>query len=169
MLRVHSRRRGSSILEFVLTLPFTILLLFITLDTGKAVFVKTSLQSAAATAATNGARSGNIGEAGRRSSGCATATSDDLIFQSFCKAAPWGSLGASVSSMTVSMVDADGVKSTKVVCTKEYPYVQVEATVSLDGMLTPGIQRTGFTDIGSVSLFSSVSAISTAYCEVYRE
>ena len=67
------------------------------------------------------------------------------------------------------MVDADGVKSTKVVCTKEYPYVQVEATVSLDGMLTPGIQRTGFTDIGSVSLFSSVSAISTAYCEVYRE
>ena len=168
MLRVHSRRRGSSILEFVLTLPFTILLLFITLDTGKAVFIKTSLQSAAATAATNGARSGNIGEAGSRTS-CATAKSDDLIFQSFCKAAPWGSLGASVSSMTVSMVDAGGGKSTKVVCTKEYPYVQVEATVILDGMLTPSIKSTGFTDIGSVSLFSSVSAMSTAYCEVYRE
>jgi len=152
----------------VLTLPFTILLLFITLDTGKAVFVKTSLQSAASTAATNGARSGDIGEASTRTN-CATAKNDDLIFQSFCKAAPWDSLGASVSSMKVSMVNADGIQGNKVVCTKEYPYVQVEATVSLDGMLTPSINSTGFTNIGSVSLFSSVSAISTAYCEVYRE
>lgn len=168
MLRVHSRRRGSSILEFVLTLPFTILLLFITLDTGRAVFVKTSLQSAAATAAANGARSGLIGEAGPRTN-CDTAASNDQIFQSFCRAAPWNSIGATISSMTVFMVNAEGVQSSQVVCTKKYPYIQVEATVILNGMLTPSVKSTGFMDIGGLSVFSSVSARSTAYCEVYRE
>lgn len=159
------RSRGSSILEFVLTLPFTILLLFITIDTGKAVFVKTSSQGAAATAAAGGARSGSIG---------ATASGDcenpaNLIIESFCKAAPWGSIGAEVTKIQVSMVDANGIKNpNSIYCTQAHPYVRVEATVKLKSMLTPTIAATGFTDI-RVALFDSVSVESTAYCEVYRE
>lgn len=164
MLRVHSR--GSSILEFVMTLPFTILLLFITLDTGKAVFVKTSLQSAAATAAANGARSGFIGDSTTVAS-CDSVSSGEQILKSFCNAAPWAGIGAKVTSIKVTMVSASNEENANLrYCTKAFPYVQVQAEVSLENMLTPTIDVKWWE---SAALFKSVSVESAAYCEVYRE
>jgi len=180
MLRSNAGGRGSSILEFVLTLPFAVLLLFITMDTGKAVFVKTSLQSAAAAAATIGARSGTIGNATKYTGPCTQATqttgqnqADSLIFQSLCRAAPWESMGAEIDEVTVTLVPAansvvSGRSST--VCTKEFPYVRVRVKAKMLNMLVPGISRNeGGFGLTVSSLLDSVEVESTVLCEVYRE
>ncbi len=149
-----------------MTLPFTILLLFITLDTGKAVFVKTSLQSAAATAAANGARSGFIGDSTATTS-CDSVRSGEQILESFCRAAPWAGIGAKVTSIKVTMVSASNEENTNLrYCTKLFPYVRVQAEVNLENMLTPTIDVNWW---DSAALFKSISVQSAAYCEVYRE
>jgi len=179
MLRSNAGGRGSSILEFVLTLPFAVLLLFITMDTGKAVFVKTSLQSAAAAAATIGARSGTIGDTTKYTEPCPLATqttgqnqADSLIFQSLCRAAPWESMGAKIDEVTVTLVAADNrVYGGKLrVCTKEFPYVRVRVKATMLNMLVPGISRNeGGFGLTVSSLLDSVEVESTVFCEVYRE
>lgn len=166
MLRSAGMRktRASALLEFVLTMPFALILLFITLDTGKAVFVRVSLQSAAATAAANGARSGYIGSVSNTS--CSTG-SEYAIVESFCKAAPTESMGAENSKITVHMSDGTGsVRLRAQWCTAGHPYVTVTAETTLKGMLTPTIHVWGNK---ALSLFGELKVVSTAYCEVYRE
>lgn len=178
MLRSGAVARGSSILEFVLTLPFAVLLLFITLDTGKAVFVKTSLQSAAAAAATTGARSGTIGNKAMYTEPCPPATqsqttgqnqNDDLIFLSLCRSAPWESMGAEIAQVTITLVAADNRVHDGRVCTKAYPYVRVRVKAKMQNMLVPGISRDGGFGLTVSSLLDSVEVESTVLCEVYRE
>ena len=157
-------KRGSALLEFVLTMPFALILLFITLDTGKAVFVRVSLQSAAATAAANGARSGYIGDV--TSVSCSVNSSLDIV-KSFCKAAPTDAMGAEQSKITVHMSDINGSKANSAQwCTTNHPYVTVTAETTLKGMLTPSISVWGNS---ALSLFGKLTVVSTAYCEVYRE
>jgi Flp pilus assembly protein TadG len=157
-------KRGSALLEFVLTMPFALILLFITLDTGKAVFVRVSLQSAAATAAANGARSGYIGTV--NSTTCSVNSALDIV-KSFCKAAPTESMGAENSEITVRMSDVNGGEDNSAQwCTAKHPYVTVTAETTLKGMLTPSISVWGNS---ALSLFGKLTVVSTAYCEVYRE
>jgi len=157
-----------------------VLLLFITLDTGKAVFVKTSLQSAAAAAATIGARSGTIGDRTAYTESCPPATqsqatgqnqNDNLIFLSLCRSAPWESMGAEISEVTIALVAADNrvYDGSSRVCTKDYPYVRVRVKAKMQNMLVPGISRDGGFGLTVSSLLDSVEVESTVFCEVYRE
>lgn len=155
-----SVRRGSSLLEFMMTLPFAVLLLFITMDTGKAVFVKTGMQSAASTAAASGARGGAIEydiftECDKVST---------KIFKSFCSAANWESMGVTITNITVRMVNYEGGESDFKYCTVNHPYVEVRAEGNLENMLTPSVNF-----VERLAFLTTVKVQSTAYCEVYRE
>lgn len=155
-------KRGSSLLEFVMTLPFAVLLLFITMDTGKAIFVKTSMQSAAANAATSGARGGGIDTT--IPIGCGAPITK--IVKSFCTAANWEDVGVTITAIKATMVNYEGVEGKDNWCTAKFPYVKVEATGTLENMLTPGVNTAL---IKSFSFPTEITVQSTAYCEVYRE
>jgi Flp pilus assembly protein TadG len=159
-MKIQMKKRGSAVLEFVLMVPFALILLFITMDIGKAVLIRTALQDATATAARAAARLGYIGSSGGDCSSNG-ATNGGPAQEAFCEAfnrIP----GASYGSFSVTLQDAAGNSRSgdNVVCDDRYLYVVTVGKVTINNLLTPRVFP--------IPALKTVSATSVARCEVSR-
>jgi uncharacterized membrane protein len=164
------RRRGGALLELVLTIPVSVALVFLSIDVGRLVLVKSYLHDAAAVAARAGARTGDLGtvddvagetictDAGARNSN---------VYRSFCEAAS-SIPGGDVESFRLRLTNQDGEAANGATyCQGGYLYVEVTTTGTVDYLTdvfkkaggVVGLEFPGFGDI-------PVTAVAVARCEV---
>lgn len=168
--RVRSRRRGGVLLELVLTIPISVALIFLSIDVGRLVLVKSYLHDSAAVAARAGARTGDLGlvRSATGSELCGTNVREGSnVYRAFCEAAD-SIPGGEISSFRVELTDQDGkVADGASYCQTGYLYVQVTAEGDVDyltdifknagGVL--GLKLPGLGDI-------AITSVAVARCEV---
>ena len=152
------RRRGAIILEFVLTVPFSILLVFLCVDVGRYVLAKAALHDSVAVAARAGARTGVVGSVPGGGDCVATPQSGQQVYRAFCQAQENTVGGADLKSLSVALVNEDGGERSLQYCEADggYLYVRVEAEGKLS-LLLPDLAN-----------LSTVRASAVARCEVAR-
>jgi len=158
----------------VLTIPFSIILIFLSIDVGRLVLVKTYLHDAATVSARAGARTGEIGTVLSDSgdSLCATTRrNDSTTYQAFCEAI--SSLpGGKATSFSVRLTDSTGTaggRNSAIFCEPGLLYVEVEAKGEVDYLTdifanagsAVGVRFPGLRDI-------TLRAVGVARCEVAR-
>lgn len=154
--KCESRRRGAIILEFVLTIPFSILLVFLCVDVGRYVLAKAALHDSVAVAARAGARTGVVGSPG---SDCDTAPrAGQQVYRAFCQAQENIVGGADLQTLSISLVNETGSSRSSEFCEADggYLYVKVAATGKIN-LLLPDLAN-----------LSTVKATAVARCEVAR-
>jgi Flp pilus assembly protein TadG len=167
------RRRGGILLELVLTIPFSLALIFIVIDVGRLVLASAALHDSVSVAARAGARTGEIGDT-RQASGsglCPDTVRDSTVYEAFCNA---GSIpGAEVTGFRVITPAGN-------ICRVGDIYVTVTAAADFE-FLTDVVARggnkvvgIGVPGLGSLfrstkdGLTGSIHATGTARCEVAR-
>ncbi len=158
-------RRGAAFLEFVLILPFIVGIMLLTLDVGRLVLAKSSLQDATSAAARAASRVGYAGFVPSQT--CASAGSAaDVAYQSFCAAAfgmPTGPIQG-FSILEPAHQTALGATCSATVPNSQYVRVVGESDFN---PLTPGLALlTGAANQGWGTM--RVAATSVARCEVAR-
>jgi Flp pilus assembly protein TadG len=157
------KRRGGILLEFVLSVPFALLLVLLTIDVGRLILVNTALQDAVAVSARSGARQGIVG-ANPAGAGqpCQTLSSGfNPSYDAFCEAAR-NIPGATLVSFQINR--PSGSQSSQRICTRPNQiYVEVEARARVD-LLTPGLRSL----TNGAVLPDGVRAVGVARCEVAR-
>lgn len=168
--RRRRRRRGGALLELVLTIPVSVALVFLSVDVGRLVLVKSYLHDAAAVAARAGARTGDLGPVDDVSgdSICAAGESQNSnVYRAFCEAAA-SIPGGDVESFRVRLTDQGGEAAAGATyCQGGYLYVEVTATGKVNYLTDVfkkaggviGLEFPGFGDI-------PVTAVAVARCEV---
>lgn len=158
------RPRGGAFLEFVLLLPFLVGILLLTLDVGRMVLVKSSLQDATSAAARASARVGYAGSV--PSLGCVSpGSAADIAHRTFC-ASVAGMPTGPISSFTI--VEPSSITSLGATCTTDIDsqYVRVVAVADFQP-LTPGLALFRGSSGGGLQA-TSIAATSVARCEVAR-
>lgn len=176
----HKQRRGAILLELVLTIPFSLILIFIVVDVGRFVLASAALHDAVATAARTGARQGVIGGSPAKSvQPCGIRGDDtDLVYNAFCEAAS-GIPGATLTGFKILS------PTTSTFCTVDDLFVTVAASADFD-FLTDVLQRAGkgllgidvpglgtifenrVTEASEGAMGGTIYAVGTARCEVAR-
>ena len=171
MTRRRNRRRGGVLLELVLTIPISVALIFLSIDVGRLVLVKSYLHDSAAVSARAAARTGDLGITRGPLEGatlCASANRDGSnAYRAFCEAVR-SIPGGEAVAFKVELVDANGrVAENAQFCQTGYLYVRVE-TKGQVAYLTDvfantasfvGIEIPGLGDI-------DITASAVARCEV---
>lgn len=140
LLRRGGRRRGAILLELVLTVPFSILLVFLSVDIGRYVLVKSSLHDSAAVAARAGARTGTLGQLPPEGASldCNGSRVDRQVYNAFCESvANTPGLDVDDVRLYVSLTNASGGRREGAFCESDggFIYVRTEATASMDFLL----------------------------------
>lgn len=159
------RRRGGILLEFVLSVPFALLLVLLTIDVGRLILVNTALQDAVAVSARTGARQGIVGAnpagAGIPCLGPQVMFGTNPSYDAFCEAAR-NIPGATVVGFQINR--PTGSQGASRVCTQPSQiYVEVEARAQVQ-LLTPGLKAL----TNGAVLPDGVRAVGVARCEVAR-
>jgi len=130
--RQRRRRRGGALLELVLTVPVSVALIFLSIDVGRLVLVKSYLHDSAAVAARAAARSGDLGATRGPLQGdtiCASSRRDGSnAYRAFCEAAS-GIPGGEISGFSVQLTDQTGRPAENAqYCQSGFLYVHVTAS-----------------------------------------
>jgi hypothetical protein len=174
--RRRTGRRGGILLELVLTLPFSLVLIFIVVDVGRLVLASSTLHDAVAVSARAGARTGIIGDV-RGASGTSICPDGNrqAVYAAFCEAGsniPGAELqGFAIASPAGAWCSDDDPRNL---------YVTVRASADFE-FLTDVIARGGdrflglkVPGLGTIfrstrdGLTGSIHAVGTARCEVAR-
>lgn len=171
ILRRRRRRRGGALLELVLTVPISVALIFLSIDVGRLVLVKSYLHDSAAVAARAAARSGDLGTTRGPLSGdtiCASSGRDGSnAYRAFCEAAS-SIPGGSVSGFSVQLTDASGRPAPNdQYCQEGFLYVRVTASGRVEYLTdifsnTAGVFGITFPGLGDID----IQAHAVARCEV---
>lgn len=171
LTRRRSRRRGGVLLELVLTVPISVALIFLSIDVGRLVLVKSYLHDSAAVSARAAARTGDLGTTRGPIEGdtlCASSERDGSnAYQAFCEAVR-AIPGGDAVSFKVELVDENGRPAQNAqFCQTGYLYVRVETTGRVE-YLTDVFSNTasvvGVTVPGLGDIDITASAV--ARCEV---
>jgi hypothetical protein len=140
LLQRKGRRRGAILLELVMTVPFSIILVFLTVDIGRYVLAKSALHDAAAVSARAGARTGTLGQS--PSSGaaldCGTPKPERQVYNAFCEsAANMPGLDINDVRLDVSLTNASGGSRDGEFCESDggYIYVRTESSASMEFLI----------------------------------
>ena len=174
--RRRNRRRGGILLELVLTIPFSLVLIFVVIDVGRLVLASSALHDAVAVSARAGARTGVIGDV-RLATGkgaCADGNKE-AVYGAFCESGQ-NIPGAELTGFAIRTPDGAW-------CSDDDPrnlYVRVAASADFE-FLTDVVARGGEKFLGLEvpglgSLFrttkdgleGSIHATGVARCEVAR-
>lgn len=160
-------RRGAAFLEFVLLLPFLVILMMLTLDTGRLVLAIGSLQDATAASARAAARVGYTG-AMPSSEPCEDArTPSDVAHNAFCEAArglPF--LGNLLSLGVVSEpTHFTSLGYTCSITETNSEYMRIAASSTVD-LMTPLLRS--FLGLENEEGSAVITATAVARCEVAR-
>lgn len=156
--RRKGRRTGAIILEFVLTVPFSILLVFLCVDVGRYVLAKAALHDSVAVAARAGARTGVVGSIPGGGNCDAAARSGQQVYRAFCQSQENTVGGTELRNLSVDLVNESGSRRSSSYCEADggYLYVRVEAEGRLN-LLLPDLAG-----------LATVRATAVARCEVAR-
>lgn len=170
LTRRRNRRRGGVLLELVLTVPISVAFIFLSIDVGRLVLVKSYLHDSAAVSARAAARTGDLGIT-RRADGegiCSTSQRDGSnAYRAFCEAVT-GIPGGEVVGFEVKLTDQNGqVAQNAQFCQNGYLYVQVDATGKVDYLTdvfanTAGVLGISVPGLGDID----ITARAVARCEV---
>ena len=158
--------RGVALLEFALSVPLMLVLVFLTVDVGKIVMASTALHEAVTVGARAGARTGFVG-------GVPGNCSDPRItgntsYDAFCEVAR-NIPGARVGGVVISSPSTGGANNRY--CQNNAGasnlYVTMTASITSLSLLTPGLSGM-LESLNNTSLPGTLTATGTARCEVAR-
>lgn len=166
-----SRRRGGVLLELVLTIPVSVALIFLSIDVGRLVLVKSYLHDSAAVAARAAARTGDLGTTRGPIEGaglCASTERDTSnAYRAFCEAVRYIP-GGEANFFRVDLVDENGrVAENAQFCQTEYLYVRVQTGGSVPYLTDVFANTADLVNIEVPSLGGiGITASAVARCEV---
>lgn len=166
----HRRRRGTTLLEFTLAVPFMLVLIFMAIDVGRIVIVSSALHEAVTVGTRAGARQGLVGSnpAAAGETPCLPPRySVNIAYNAFCDVAsriPGAHLKqVQITSPTTTV--AEGL-----VCQNgagaDNLYVTMQASADIS-LMTPGLSRL-LENFNPTPMPGSLYAAATARCEVAR-
>lgn len=159
------------LLELVLTIPVSVALIFLSIDVGRLVLVKSYLHDSAAVAARAAARTGDLGTTRGPLTGvtlCASAERDDSnAYRAFCEAVR-SIPGGEANWFKVDLVDANGrVAENAQFCQTGYLYVKVETRGRVAYLTDVFANTAELVNIAVPSLGDiAITASAVARCEV---
>lgn len=164
--RTSRHRRGVSFLEYALSLPLIIVMIFLTIDIGRIVMMSTALHEAVTVGARAGARTGYVGGVPGR---CETAgITGETTYDALCEVArniPGGTVsGITISSPTTGAPNRycrNGAGTANL-------YVTVSASLTNLQLLTPGLGSLLTAVNSQNALPGALVATGSARCEVAR-
>lgn len=172
--RSRGKRRGGILLELVLTIPFSLLLIFIVVDVGRLVLASSALHDATAVAARAGARTGTVGTVRNVTGTVCMEGGGDAVYGAFCEA------GASIPGAELTGFAIQTPSGAWCTNNARDLYVTVHASADFE-FLTDVVARGGdkflgikVPGLGSIvrsnenGLTGSMHATGTARCEVAR-
>lgn len=187
LLGRRNRRRGAILLELVMTVPFSIILVFLSVDIGRYVLVKSSLHDAAAVAARAGARTGALGPnpSAVTPLDCTSTGANRQVQNAFCEATEnLPGISAKDISWDVKLYNSAGASRDGEFCESDggFIYTKTDATAKMtflldtlpldemlgleNGLLGGLLARGVPADMRGPGVVMHVSA--TARCEVAR-
>lgn len=174
--RRRAGRRGGILLELVLTIPFSLVLIFIVVDVGRLVLASSALHDAVAVSARAGARTGVIGDV-RRASGETVCPdgSRQAVYAAFCEAGsdiPGAELrGFAISSPVGAWCSDDDPRNLYVTVRGSADFEFLTDVISRGGERFVGLKVPGLGTLFRTTrdgLTGSIHAVGTARCEVAR-
>lgn len=171
LTRRRGRRRGGVLLELVLTIPVSIALIFLSIDVGRLVLVKSYLHDSAAVSARAAARTGDLGITRGPIEGiglCAPTRRDDSnAYRAFCEAVRLIP-GGEANWFKVELVDENGRVAPNVqFCQTGYLYVRVETKGTISYLTDVFANTAEIVNIQVPSLGDiAITASAVARCEV---
>lgn len=176
------RRKGGILLELVLSLPFSLILIFIVVDVGRLMLAGSALHDAVAVSARAGARIGNVGgnPVGTGGAPCTGNVERTAVsYHAFCQSAA-NIPGAELVGFRILAPSSGASQDSYRYCRTDDLYVTVAATAEFE-FLTDVVARGGqriigidIPGLGSVlrsernGMTGALHAVGTARCEVAR-
>lgn len=172
LTRRHGRRRrGGVLLELVLTIPVSVALIFLSIDVGRLVLVKSYLHDSAAVSARAAARTGDLGVTRGPLEGvtlCASTERDGSnAYRAFCEAVR-SIPGGEANWFKVELVDENGrVAQNAQYCQTGYLYVRVETRGRVSYLTDVFANTAELVNVEVPSLGDiAITASAVARCEV---
>ena len=171
LTRRRGRRRGGVLLELVLTIPVSVALIFLSIDVGRLVLVKSYLHDSAAVAARAAARTGDLGVTRGPIEGVSlcvsTERNDSNAYSVFCEAVRLIP-GCEANWFKMELVDENvRVAQNAQFCQAGYLYVRVETKGTISYLTDVFANTAALVNIRVPSLGDiAITASAVARCEV---